>query len=50
MMSQKNLKNSKEVENMEGTNNVRIPHILRTLVNFLVFLDFDFSENHFTSS
>ena len=29
---------------MEGTKKVRIPHILRTLVNFLVFLDFVFSE------
>ena len=30
------------MENEEGTKNVRIPHILRTLANFLVFLDFDF--------
>ena len=39
----------KEVENWEGTKNVRNPHILRILVNFLVFLDFDFSGCHFTT-
>ena len=50
MMSQKNFKNSKEVENWEGTKNVRISHILRTLVNFLVFFDFDFFGYHFTTS
>ena len=30
----KNFKKSKEVEIWEGMKNVRIPHILRTLVNF----------------
>ena len=48
MISQKNFKKSKEVENCEGTNNLRIPHILRTLLNFLVFLDINFSGNRFT--
>ena len=37
------------MENLEGTKNVRIPDILRTLVNFLVFLDFDFSGFHLTT-
>ena len=32
----------KEAKKWEGTKNVRNPHILRTLVNFFVFLDFDF--------
>ena len=32
------------MENEEATKNVRIPHIFCTLVNFLVFLDFDFPE------
>ena len=45
----KNFKKSKEVENREGTNNVRNLHILRTVVNFLVFLDFDFSVFHLTT-
>ena len=42
MKSQNYFKKIKEMENREGTKNVRIPHILLTLVNFLVFLDFDF--------
>ena len=39
-------KNFKQVENWEGAKNVRIPHILRTLPNFLVFLKYDFSGHH----
>ena len=42
MKSQKDFKKCKEVENWEDTKNVRISHIFRTLVNFLVFLDLDF--------
>ena len=42
----KNFEKFKELEYGEGTKNVRIPHILRILSNFLVFLDLDFSENH----
>ena len=42
-------KNFKQVENWESTKNVRIPHILRSLLNFLVFLDLDFSGNYFTT-
>ena len=34
--------NLKEENNWEGTKNVRIHHNLRTLANFLVFLDLDF--------
>ena len=35
-----------EVENGEGAKNVRTPHILHTLSNFLVFLEFDiFAHN-----
>ena len=49
MMPEKILKCPKEEENWEGMKNVRIPHILRTLVNFLVFLHFDFSEYHLTT-
>ena len=49
MMPQKNFKKPKEVEIWEGTKNVRIPHIFRTLVNFLVFFDFDFSGYHLTT-
>ena len=49
MMPQKNFKKPKEMEIWEGTKNVRIPHILRTLVNFLVFLDFNFSGYHSTT-
>ena len=48
-MPQKNFKKSKEVENLGGTNNVRIRDILRTLGNFLVFWDSDFSGYHFTT-
>ena len=47
--AQKNFKKSTEVENWEGTKNVRILHILRTLVNFWVFLHFDFSGYHLTT-
>ena len=46
----KNFKNFKILENWEGTKNVRIPHTLRTLVNFFVFLNLDFSGNHFSTS
>ena len=46
MKSQMFFKKLKEVENGKGTKNVRIHHILRTLVNFLVFLDIDFYKNH----
>ena len=46
MKSQMFFKKLKEVENWEGTEHVRNPHILRTLVNFLVFLDIDFYKNH----
>ena len=46
----KNFKNSKEVENWEGTKNVRILHILCTLSNFLVFLHLDFSGTHSNTS
>ena len=35
------------MDNWEGIKNVRIPHILRTLVNFLVFLDSDFFRKSF---
>ena len=45
----KNFKKSKEMEIREGTKNVRIPHILRTLVNFLVFFDIDVSGYHLTT-
>ena len=30
----------------KGTKNVRNPHILRTLPNFLVFLNYDFFGHH----
>ena len=43
-------KRFKEVKKLEGTKNVRIPHILRTLPNFLVFLDFYFFGDHLTTS
>ena len=46
MKSQKIFKKFKKVGNGEGTKNVRIPHILRTIINFLVFLDFDLFENY----
>ena len=49
MMPQKNFKKPKEVEIWENTKNVRNPHILRTLVHFLVFFDFDFSGYHLTT-
>ena len=49
MVPQKKFKKSKDVENLEGTKNVRIPHILHTPVNFLVFLDLDFSGYYLTT-
>ena len=49
-MFSSDLKKSKEVENGDGTKNVRILYILRTLLNFLVFLDFDFFGNHLNTS
>ena len=33
-----------------GAMNMRIPHILHTLVNFWVFYDLDFSGNRFKTS
>ena len=37
------------MENLEGTNNVRIAHILRTLENLLVFFHSDFFGYHVTT-
>ena len=36
-----------QVENEVGTKNVRIPHILHTLSNFIGFLEFDFFRPSF---
>ena len=49
MIPQKNFKKPKEVEIWDSTKNVRIPHIIRTLVNFLVFFDYDFFGYHLTT-
>ena len=44
--SQNYFKKFKEVENGEGMKNVRISHILHSLSNFLVFLEFDIFVHH----
>ena len=46
----KNFEKFKQVENGKGKKIVMIPHILRTLSNFLVLLDFYFSGNDLTTS
>ena len=43
----KSFEKFKEMENGKGTKNVRNHRILRTLGNFLVFLDFDFFQESF---
>ena len=45
----KSFKKFKEVKKWEGTKNVSIPDIFRTLSNFLVFLDLDFFGDHLTT-
>ena len=45
----KSFKKFKEVKKWEGTKNVSILHICRTLPNFLVFLDLDFFGDHLTT-
>ena len=46
MKCQKNFEKFKEMENGKGTKNVKNPHILRTLANYLIFLDFYFFGQH----